>query len=184
MESLHALTLIGVIMFAATNIDDLLLLSMWFANRAISTRSVVLGQYAGIATLFAVSAIAAAAAAAVPPSLLSWLGLVPIAIAARQLIGSSDPDIEGSPPTGYAGIAAITIANGGDNLGVYIPTFATSSTVALVVWGGVFVVMTALWCWAAAALVRHPRWREPLGRLAARIVPWVLIALGISILLR
>jgi cadmium resistance protein CadD (predicted permease) len=58
--SLSAVT-VGVALFAATNVDEIFLLSVFFADRHLSSRSVVLGQFLGIAALAAVSVAAALA---------------------------------------------------------------------------------------------------------------------------
>ena len=50
---------IGVALFASTNIDDIFLLSAFFADRHLATRSVVLGQFLGIGALTVASAAAA-----------------------------------------------------------------------------------------------------------------------------
>ena len=78
-------------------------------------------------------------------------------------------------------VAAVTIANGGDNLAVYVPLFAAQSS-EVVVFAAVFAVMTALWCALGLALVRN-RWvGERVSRVAQRMFPFVLIALGLYIL--
>jgi cadmium resistance protein CadD (predicted permease) len=166
--------------FAATNLDDLFLLVAWFAAGRTRVRDIVLGQVLGIATLFAASAAAALLALAVPEVPLNWLGLVPIILAVRML--TKPPEDETPAVSGFLSVAAVTIANGGDNLGVYIPLFATSSAAAIAAYGAVFIVMTALWCAAAGWLVRHPAAGAPLRRWGPRLVPWVLVALGLWIL--
>src|SRR5690349_18227599 len=76
---------IGIAVFASTNIDDIFLLSAFFADRHLTTRSVVIGQFAGIAALVAASALAALAAIAVPEAWVALLGLVPLALGIRKL---------------------------------------------------------------------------------------------------
>ena len=78
----------------------------------------------------------------------------------------------------------MTVANGADNLGVYVPLFATSSPGAVAVMGGVFAAMTALWCLAARWLVAHPAAGAPVRRYGPPAVPYVLIDIGLWILLR
>jgi cadmium resistance protein CadD (predicted permease) len=45
-----------------------------------------------------------------------------------------------------------------------------------------FVVMTALWCFLAHAMVNHPKWGSPIRRYGHRLAPVVLIGLGVLIL--
>jgi cadmium resistance protein CadD (predicted permease) len=166
--------------FAATNLDDLFLLVAWFAAGRTRTRDIVLGQVLGIAALFAASAAVSLLALSIPSVDLRWLGLVPIILAVRML---AKPKTEETPEApGFLAVTAVTVANGADNLAVYIPLFATSGAAAIAVYGAVFMVMTALWCAGAGWLVRHPAAGAPLRRWGPRLVPWVLVALGVWIL--
>jgi cadmium resistance protein CadD (predicted permease) len=79
-------------------------------------------------------------------------------------------------------VAAVTIASGADNLGIYIPLFATQSRQATAVMGAVFVLMTALWCSLAHWLVRHPALGATIRRYGHRVMPYTLIGLGLFIL--
>ncbi|HWA39615.1 MAG TPA: cadmium resistance transporter [Burkholderiales bacterium] len=168
--------------FAATNLDDLFLLVAWFAAGRTRARDIVLGQYLGIGALFAASVAVALLALAVPAAHLAWLGLVPIILGVRMLAKEGTEEIPEAP--GLLAVAAVTVANGADNLGVYIPLFATSGAGDIAVYGAVFAVMTALWCAAAGWLVRHPGAGAPLRRHGPKAVPPVLIGIGLWILLR
>ena len=85
-------------------------------------------------------------------------------------------------PQSYQG-AAVTIANGGDNIGIYVPLFAASSAAILGVILSVFLVMVGVWCYGAYQLARHPIVTRVLTQYGAAIVPFVLIGLGIFILI-
>ena len=39
---------LGVVVFATTNIDDILLLAAFFSDRTLRPRAIVIGQFAGI----------------------------------------------------------------------------------------------------------------------------------------
>lgn len=78
-------------------------------------------------------------------------------------------------------VGAVTLANGGDNVAVYTPLFATRGAGAVTLLVGVFAVMMALWLLAAHALVRHPALGPPIRRIGRYALPLVLIGLGILI---
>src|SRR5687768_14137157 len=78
---------VAVVVFAATNVDDVFLLAAFFADRHLRARSVVLGQFLGIGALVAASAAAAWAALAVPAGYPALLGAVPLALGLRGLWG-------------------------------------------------------------------------------------------------
>jgi cadmium resistance protein CadD (predicted permease) len=81
-----------------------------------------------------------------------------------------------------ATVALVTLANGGDNIGIYTPSFAIHSAHEIIVIALVFVVMTALWCFAAHAIVNHPKLGSLIGRYGHRVTPVVLVGLGVLIL--
>ena len=141
----------------------------------------MLGQYAGIGALFAASLAASLLALAIPAEHLKWLGLVPVALGVLMLLKKAQ--LEETPAAaGLLQVTAVTIANGADNIAVYVPLFATRDAQAIAIMAGVFVVLLALWCLGARWLVHHPAAGAPLRRWGPRLVPWVLIALGVWIL--
>ena len=169
--------------FAATNLDDLLLLVAWFAA-GYRGRDIVLGQFAGIGALFAASAAASLVSLIVPVGDLKWLGVIPLGFGVKMLLSRKEGGAPPPPAAGFLAVAAVTIANGADNLGVYIPLFAASAPGALFVFGATFAVMTALWCLGAHWLVMRPAAGARLSRYGPRAVPWALVGIGLWILLR
>src|SRR5262245_43791009 len=75
----------AVVVFATTNVDDLLLLAGFFSDPSLSARSVIVGQFLGIGALTAASAAAAAVAFVVPPAYVALLGIFPLALGGRGL---------------------------------------------------------------------------------------------------
>ena len=76
------------------------------------------------------------------------------------------------------------MANGGDNIAVYTALFATREAFEVLLIGILFAVMTGLWCLAALSLVNHRALGMPIRAQAHRVVPFVLIGLGILIFIR
>ena len=186
--------LVGIALFASTNIDDVFLTMAFFADPGLRPRAIVAGKYAGIAALVAASAAAAACALAVPSEWIALLGLAPLGLGIQRLVtawrASSRPAKDGDDEDGATGgsflgqaasVAAITAANGGDNLGVYIPVFAQDLG-RIPAYAAVFAVMTGVWCVVGRALVTHRLVAATMRRLAGVLLPWVLIALGLWIL--
>ena len=77
--------------------------------------------------------------------------------------------------------SAVTIANGGDNLGVYIPLLARNPELVWL-YAAVFAVMTGLWCLLAYRLIQHRVIGERVRRYGHVVLPFVLIGLGLWIL--
>lgn len=181
LEALQVVPL-AALMFAATNADDLVLLGVFFARPGCRPREIVLGQLAGIGALTAVSYTASMLALAVPHGWLPWIGVVPLAIGLKWLFARRDDDEVAEAPMKWWGVAGITMANGADNLGVYIPAFALQTGAEKVVTGTVFFFLTLLWCAVARAAVSHPRWGPAVSRVLRIVAPFVLIGIGLWII--
>jgi cadmium resistance protein CadD (predicted permease) len=181
LESIAGAVLAGAAAFAATNVDDLFLLVAWFAAGRTRPRDIVAGQYLGIGALFAVSAAASAVSLVIPAGWLRWLGLLPLLLGIKLLFSKEKCDQPSEAP-GVGAVTAVTVANGADNIAVYVPLFANSSAKAVALMGATFAVLLALWCLGARWLVHHPAAGAPLRRYGPRLMPWVLIGLGAWIL--
>jgi cadmium resistance protein CadD (predicted permease) len=187
------LTLIGlaIVAFASTNVDDVFVLVSFLADKQFRARDVVIGQYAGVGALYATSGVAALVSLMIPSQYVGLLGLVPIAIGARKLWNpnrrNKKQELQGTSSSGAYGsltVAAVTIANGGDNIAVYTALLASRGGYDILTIGVVFAIMTGLWCLAAHWFINHRALGAPIRRHAQRIVPFVLIGLGILILMK
>ncbi|MEH0974384.1 cadmium resistance transporter [Micromonospora sp. CPCC 205546] len=175
----------AAVVFAATDIDDIVVLTLFFVAARTTGRprtwQIVAGQYLGIGALALASAVVAAGLLVVPEPWPGLLGLLPVALGVRALL---DRDAEETPAVvGSAlGVAGVTIANGADNIAVYVPVFRALGPADSAVFLLVFVVLIALWCAAGAWLGGHPRVVRLVGRVGHRLVPAVFIAIGVVIL--
>ncbi|TWB08176.1 cadmium resistance protein CadD (predicted permease) [Rhizobium sp. ERR 1071] len=182
---------VAIVMFASTNIDDIFVLLGFFADRKFRLRQIVIGQYLGIGALYGFSALASFLVLVIPAAYIGVLGLAPIYFGLRRLWElwngietGEDPEDHAKASAGHGNIVAValvTIANGGDNISIYTPIFATRSAYEILAIGCMFAVLTAIWLGAAHSLVNHPTLGAPIRRHGHRIVPFVLIALGILI---
>ena len=87
------------------------------------------------------------------------LGIVPILIGLKKLLDlyreheETAESLEQPPDAGGNGravsVAIVTMANGGDNIGIYTPSFAIRSASEIAVIALIFFVMAALWCFRA-----------------------------------
>jgi len=79
-------------------------------------------------------------------------------------------------------VMAITIANGGDNIGIYLPLFATATGAEIVITLVLFYVLLLVWCVCAYAMVQCPVVADQLSKYGAYIVPFLLMGLGLYVL--
>jgi cadmium resistance transport/sequestration family protein len=181
-------------LFAATNIDDIVVLTVLFlaATRgALPGWKVIAGQYLGFIALVALSVVAAAGLTIVPDEWVGFLGLVPLGIGVyglirtlRRLRNDDDDDDESAIRAGgLLGVAGITIANGADNISLYTPVFRTSPIPDTVVTIVVFLILVAVWCLIARFVGTNKKVTEALEKIEHWLVPAVFIGLGLYILI-
>ncbi|MEU5113631.1 cadmium resistance transporter [Streptomyces longwoodensis] len=182
-------------LFAVTNIDDLVVLALFFAQGSDhrgSARRVVLGQYLGFAAILAVAVAAAFGATFLPEAALPYLGLLPLTLGLKagwrawrdRRDGGTEEEDErsGAGGPGPLGVAAVTFANGGDNIGVYVPVFATAGIGGMSVYAVVFLALVGVWCAAGRYFATRPVVAAALARWGHVLLPLVLVAIGLLIL--
>jgi cadmium resistance transport/sequestration family protein len=191
--------LTGITAFTVTNLDDIVLLTVFFSqvNTTFRRRHIVLGQYLGFCVLLLVSLPGFLGAALVPRRWIGLLGLVPITLGLSKLVNPEEDSpeepvdpvhLDASPwdsflsPYTYS-VAAITVANGTDNLGIYMPLFATCTLTRLLIIVVVFLVLVGVWCYGTSKLVRQQAIAQLLTQRGHQFLPFILIGLGTFIVL-
>jgi cadmium resistance protein CadD (predicted permease) len=183
---------IAAVAFVSTNIDDAFVLLGLFSDPKMRPVAIVAGQYLGFAALVLAALICAALALAIPVRYIGYLGVLPVLIGAKHLFELTRAEAASTaapakPARGMVGttlsVATVTIANGGDNIAVYVPLFSRQPVDVVLAICAVFAALLALWCLAAGALVGHPQLGAPFRRWGRRVTPFVLIALGCYILI-
>ncbi len=85
-------------------------------------------------------------------------------------------------------VAAVTFANGGDNIGVHVPVFATAGVGGTTVYAAMVLVLVAVWCFAGKFFATRPDPTRPviakaLARRGHILLPLVLVTIGLLILI-
>lgn len=190
----------GITAFTATNLDDLVMLTLLFSqiNATFRRHHIVFGQYLGFCVLVMISLPGFFGGMILPRHWIGLLGLIPIAIGLSRWLNHNHDESEEvqenpaeSQPLPFASflspqtysVAAITIANGSDNLGIYVPLFASSNLGGLLVILCIFFSLIGIWCYASYMLTRQRAIAELLTRYGNYLVPFVLMGLGVFIIL-
>ena len=171
----------GAVAFSATNIDDIVFLTIFFSQTSRHWQ-VVIGQYLGFTALVVISLIGFFGGQVLPHGWLRLFGVAPIAVGIKKLFAKRDDHIR-RESTGTLDVATVTFVNGADNIGIYTPLFAISDAPRVMVLVAVLYVLLAGWCVAGYLIHRQKAVAYTLQRRGHWIVPVVLIALGIYILL-
>jgi len=176
----------AIVTFAATNIDDIFVLALFFSQRSRGFRSsqIVIGQYLGFTALVVISLIGFFGGRVLPRPWVGFLGVVPIVVGIRRWIHRRDAPVhvQTSATASTMTVAAVTFANGGDNIGIYTPLFASSDAVRLSTTLAVFYFLLGIWCLVGYVITRHPAVAISVSRYGHIVVPFVLVALGIYII--
>jgi len=174
-------------LFVVTNIDDIIVLSLFFARGAGTrhlTARITAGQYLGFGAILAVSVLVAAGASSfLPTEAIPYFGLIPLVLGLWAAFrGGDDDDDDDDRTVGVLAVAAVTFANGGDNIGVYVPVFLTVGTAGIIAYSIVFLLLVGLLVLAARFIATRKPVAEVLERSERVLFPLVLIVLGIVIL--
>ncbi|MCC5619003.1 cadmium resistance transporter [Nostoc sp. CHAB 5836] len=188
----------GITAFSATNIDDIVILTLLFSqiNKTFRSRHILTGQYLGFAALIIASLPGFLGGLIIPQDWIRLLGLMPIIIGVSSLIKREEDSPEEakeetepscpsiissfiSPQT--RNVAAIAFANGSDNISVYVPLFANSELDSLLIILSVFFSLVGVWCYAAYKLTYLPAIAHFLTENGNSFVPCILIGLGVFI---
>ncbi len=191
----------GAVAFSATNIDDIVILLLFFSqvNASFTPRHIVAGQYVGFAALIFSSLPGLFGGLIIPQHWIGLLGILPIAIGISSLVNQEEDlsefvkeeteQFEDSTiasflsPQTYS-VAAVTVANGSDNISVYVPLFASSDFGSFLIIIVVFFLLIGVWCYTAYKLSHQRVIADFLTRRGNQLVPFVLIGLGAFIVLK
>ncbi|ALF55405.1 transporter [Nostoc piscinale CENA21] len=190
----------GAFAFSATNIDDLVILTLFFSqiNARFRRWQIIAGQYLGFTALVMASLPGFFGGLILPRPWIGLFGLVPIAIGIKCLLNQAEdesaavePQTETSPDTLLAklfnlqtySVAAVTFANGTDNISIYVPLFASASWESLLVILGVFFTLVGCLCYLANKLTNQTAIANLLTRYGNNFMPFVLMGLGAFIVI-
>ncbi|MEH1968325.1 cadmium resistance transporter [Nostoc sp.] len=208
MSWLISTLIIGISVAFATTFDDNLYLTAFFGkvNRSFRPKHIVIGEFLGFTALVCASLPGFFGGLIIPSTWIGLLGLLPIAIGISNFISREQQEetvqavsVDLTPTTSgrqkkslFATIrdpqtyrvSAVTIANGGNNIGIYVPLFASSNLPSLGVILCVCYFTVGAWCLLSYNLTRNPLMTPVLTRYGRKIFPFVLIYLGLSILIK
>ena len=200
MNSILSTFFTSVITFSVTNLDDLLILIVLFsqASKVFRREHIVSGHYLGFSGIVCISLIGFLFSLSIPHDWIRLIGIFPIVIGIIYFFDSNpttQPDGHNKIAIIKVGnsssllffrqvfsVAIITFANGGDNIGIYIPLFASTTPFNVILMIIIFFILTGIWCSLAIFLVQHDIVANSLTKYGKSIVPFTLVILGVYIL--
>jgi cadmium resistance protein CadD (predicted permease) len=208
MDWLTSTLIIGFFVALASTFDDNLYLTAFFGkvNHTFRPQNIIIGEILGFTVLVIASLPGFFGGLILPAAWMGLLGILPIAIGINYLLSKEpegavqDASIECETSSTVKHekksllatlkdsqtyrVSAVTIANGGNNIGIYTPLFANSNLQSLVVILCVCYCAIGFWCLLSFYLVRNPLMAPVLTRYGRKFFPFVLIYLGCSILIK
>ncbi|HLP89441.1 MAG TPA: cadmium resistance transporter [Nostocaceae cyanobacterium] len=189
----------GATAFSATNIDDLVILTLFFSQVNVKFRHwhIITGQYLGFSALVIASLPGFFGGLILPRPWMGLFGLVPILLGVRSLLNPNIDDSDQETSTEDCersllarffnlqtySVAAVTFANGTDNISIYVPIFASSNWQSLLVILGVFFLLVGVLCYLAHRLTYNQAIAYLFTKYGNHLMPYVLIGLGAFIFL-
>ena len=168
--------------YAATNIDNLLIMASLGAGRA-SRGDLVAGFVVASGCVLLVASTAMFIDRLLPDAVLGYLGVVPISIGAYLLLFTSRGAEDASRgATTWPAIAGLLLANSGDTIFAIGPLFAESGSDARLGLAIGFVLIAAVWLFLILNVSQRVARSATLGRLGHMIAPWMMILVGLYIL--
>jgi cadmium resistance transport/sequestration family protein len=199
MSSLVTAISTGAAAFSATNLDDLVILTLFFSQVDVKFRRwhIIIGQYLGFTALVMASLPGFFGGLILPRPWIGLFGLVPILIGMKSLLypdtdeSEEETETEDSQQSLLAkffnlqtySVAAVTFANGTDNISIYVPIFASSNWQNLLVIVSVFFLLVGVLCYVAHRLTHNQAIAHLFTQYGHRFMPYVLIGLGTFIFL-
>lgn len=182
-------------------------------NKDIKVKHIVIGQYLGIGALTAISIAGALGISIIPQEYVGLLGLVPIYLGIKEyieykkeiknnveeVVQDTEENIQEqvflnqenktlvsirkfiSPS--ILKVTGVTIANGGDNIGIYIPLFSSMKLYSILITVIVFLLLTGVWCFIGFKLAEHPFVNKNIEKYKHIFVPIIFVVLGVFIIL-
>lgn len=178
----------SAVAYISTNIDDIFVVMILLTQAAGGEKGkLAAGHFLGVGVITAISMLGALGLENLPLKYVGLLGLVPIGLGIKAWLdsrkGTQDSDASDVRVVGALSMAMITVGNGADNLGVYIPLLTGFSNAQRLAAAAVFAGMTALWIFLANSLAEFPGVKAVVGRYRNILIPVVYIFLGVYILL-
>ncbi len=186
------IVLASILAFSTTNLDDIFILTLFFSNPEFKSKNIIAGQYLGIMALIGISLVGSFIGLIIDPKFIGLLGLIPIYMGIKSALNLTRKKVEeernikvDTPDRNtrqVISVSSVTIANGGDNISIYVPLFTTLAMSEKLLMTFIFLLMTALWCFLAWYSSKHPMIQQTIKKYGHVITPFVFILLGLYIM--
>jgi cadmium resistance protein CadD (predicted permease) len=181
--------------FAITNIDDMFVLIAFFSeastSKTMTPLRITLGQYIGFTVIIIISMIGFGVSLALPSEPIGFLDLLPILMGVWKLFSLLLSEEEEEPElpnvTGLKSIlkvSVITVMNGGDNIGTYVPLFSQAKGAEIALYAVTYYILLGVWCFAALLVMRQKHVLRLTQKYMGWMIPFLFLGLGLYIIIK
>lgn len=183
--------------FAITNIDDMFVLATFFAeastSKNITPLKITVGQYVGFTIIIIISMIGFGVSLVLPSEPIGFLGLLPMLLGIWQLLNlilSTETEETEEENSHFAGaksifkVAIVTVMNGGDNIGTYIPLFSQAKGAEIAVYVVTYYILLGVWCLVAFLIMKQKHILFLAQKYADLVVPFLYMGLGVYVVVK
>lgn len=189
-----------LVAFISSNLDDLVILTVLYAE-AINKKqrqTILLGQLIGIGAILLVSLACATLLHAFNLNFLNLLGIFPLLMGMQgfyKLYKSDEQakhekqrhekikkQVHQTNGLSLAAIMTLTVSNGADNMGIYIPLFSKYNSGQMWLVLLIFLILIPIWCWIGEQIADLPAIKNFVQKYQKILVPIIYVGLGLYIL--
>jgi cadmium resistance protein CadD (predicted permease) len=188
---LITLTTLVVSTFAVTNLDNLIILVFLLGQSPNARQHVLMGFVAAVILVIAVSSVGILIGTLLSPSLVGYLGFGPLLIGIyilyQQLRSTENKSTAvisamGAPSRIWLTTVVLMFSNSADSIAVLLPLLAESGSMPTLLIVSIYLLTSILWCAISIKIASNAGLAKRINDRGEKLVPWVMIAVGIYVL--
>ncbi|MDG1204777.1 MAG: cadmium resistance transporter [Pseudomonadales bacterium] len=188
---LITLTTLVVSTFAVTNLDNLIILVFLLGQSPNARQHVLMGFVAAVILVIAVSSVGILIGTLLSPSLVGYLGFGPLLIGIyilyQQLRSTENKSTAvisamGAPSRVWLTTVVLMFSNSADSIAVLLPLLAESGSMPTLLIVSIYLLTSILWCAISIKIASNADLAKRINDRGEKLVPWVMIAVGIYVL--
>ena len=173
--------------------DNLLILVILLGANVKRRSAVLLGFICSSIAVICISALGVAVGSILGAGLIGYLGILPLLLGIHMLYQSwmghhADDDTSDTPsnstePKIWLSTFVLMFSNSGDSIAVFLPLLAETSRAGILIIVCGYLTMAVLWAGLSYFISGQRELAQRIEHRAEKIVPWIMIGVGIYILM-
>ena len=180
--------ILGMVSYLSTSLDNLVLTVVLLGTGAARRLRVLLGVWLSALALLAILSLSLYSRNIVNAGLMGYVGLLPLSLGLWYLLSGATPSAPSHRVDGAAGwgmtfsTGALLLANSGDSLALLLPLAAETRRDLLPLLAIAVRTAAVAFSFLALRLATLPGLSARAERYGMRLLPWIMIAVGLYVL--